>query len=80
MATARLGSMRNVGEQPAQTVMRADSLLQVHGGCRRLPLCTARQGNRRSEMPASQLAGVKQVQLIAQNSHQSGVTEHGNST
>ena len=30
MATARLGSMRNVGEQPAQTVMRADSLLQVH--------------------------------------------------
>ena len=34
MATAGLGSMRNVAEQPTQTVMRADGLQQVLGGCK----------------------------------------------
>jgi len=43
MATTGLGSMRNVAEQPAQSVMRAEGLQQVLGGCRRLPLPTARQ-------------------------------------
>ena len=58
MATAGLGSMRNVAEQPAQTIMRADGLQQVLGGWRRLRLRTAHQENRRSRETRTSFAEV----------------------
>ena len=76
MAAAGLGTMRNVAEQCAQTVMRADGLQQALGERRRLPRSSQARTSfaeitARSVSGKSEIYNTKKMLCVTQASHQS---------